>query len=232
VSLGSSAASVRPGPSDAIVLAGGDPVDASLAAELPTSAVVIAADGGLALAAPLGLEADLLVGDLDSVADDDLRAAQEGRTVVQRHPSDKDATDLELALRAAVATGAERITVVGGAGGRADHLLAHWLLLASDLVAGCSVRSWSTTARTDVVRPGRATTVTGPVGTFVSLLPVHGAARGITTSGLRFPLRGETLHPGSSRGVSNRFDAPEATVALTDGVLLVVRPLDDTGGTP
>ena len=60
-------------------------------------------------------------------------------------------------------------------------------------------------------------------------MPVHGAAIGVTTSGLRFPLDGETLLPGSSRGVSNRVTAPRATVDLTDGVLLVVRPLTDTG---
>jgi thiamine pyrophosphokinase len=51
----------------------------------------------------------------------------------------------------------------------------------------------------------------------------------VTTSGLRFPLDGETLLPGSSRGVSNRFTAPRATVELTDGVLLAVRPLTHTG---
>jgi thiamine pyrophosphokinase len=217
------------GPAEAIVLAGGDPVDAHLATDLPAGALVIAADGGLALAEPLGLHADLLVGDLDSV-DPALRAAAEAAgTRVDRHPVDKDATDLELALGAATAAGAERITVVGGAGGRADHELANWLVLASHDHDGCTVRAWSAAARTDVVRPGRPLQLEAPLGALVSLLPVHGAAIGVTTSGLRYPLEGETLLPGSSRGVSNRVTAPRATVDLTDGVLLVVRPLTDTG---
>jgi thiamine pyrophosphokinase len=216
-------------PDEAIVLAGGDPVDAALADDLPRDALVVAADGGLALAGPLGLQVDLLVGDLDSVDPDERAAAEAAGTRVERHPVDKDATDLELALAVAVRAGVQRITVVGGAGGRVDHALANWLVLASHEHAGCAVRSWSAAARTEVVRPGRPAALTAPVGALLSLVPVHGAAVGVTTSGLRFPLEGETLLPGSSRGVSNRFTAPRATVELTDGVLLAVRPLTHTG---
>jgi thiamine pyrophosphokinase len=217
------------GPVEAIVLAGGDPVDAALADDLPRDALVVAADGGLALAGPLGLHVDLLVGDLDSVDPDQRAAAEAAGTRVERHPVDKDATDLELALAAAAGAGVARITVVGGAGGRADHALANWLVLASHEHAACAVRSWSTSARTEVVRPGRPAQLAAPVGSLLSLVPVHGAAIGVTTSGLGFPLDGETLLPGSSRGVSNRFSAPRATVELTDGVLLAVRPLTHTG---
>jgi thiamine pyrophosphokinase len=215
----------QPSPREAIVLAGGDPVGAALVPDLPTDACVIAADGGLHLAAPLGLRADLVVGDLDSVDPALLAAAERDGTAVQRHPVDKDRTDLALGLDAAVAAGVQRITVVGGAGGRADHLLANWLLLAADAYAGCVVRSWSAAARTDVVRADRTTELSAPVGAVISLLPTHGAARGVRTTGLRYPLTGEDLQPGTSRGVSNVFAAPTATVDLTAGVLLAVRPL-------
>ncbi|WP_052667263.1 thiamine diphosphokinase [Nitriliruptor alkaliphilus] len=215
-------------PADAIVLADGDPVDAATVGQLPTRAVVIAADGGLRLAGPLGLRTDLVVGDFDSVDPDLLAAAEADGTVVERHPVAKDRTDLALALDAAVGAGVQRITVVGGAGGRADHLLANWLLLAADDYAGCQVRSWSAAARTDVLRPGRTAELAGPVGALISLLPAHGPAREVRTSGLVFPLDGEDLPPGTSRGVSNRFAAPHATVTLAAGVLLAVRPLTHT----
>jgi len=47
---------------------------------------------------------------------------------------------------------------------------------------------------------------------------------GVTTEGLAYPLRGETLEPGSSRGVSNAFESEEARISVDDGVLLAIRP--------
>ena len=58
----------------------------------------------------------------------------------------------------------------------------------------------------------------------MTLLPINGPADGVTTSGLRYPLHGETLPSGSSRGVSNEFLDGPAHVALERGALLVVVP--------
>jgi thiamine pyrophosphokinase len=58
----------------------------------------------------------------------------------------------------------------------------------------------------------------------VSLLALHGPAEGVRTQGLAYPLAGETLEPGSSRGVSNVFSADVARVSVERGTLLAVRP--------
>ena len=47
---------------------------------------------------------------------------------------------------------------------------------------------------------------------------------GVTTSGLAYPLHGETLEPGSSRGTSNVFEATQARVSVASGVVVAVRP--------
>ena len=62
-----------------------------------------------------------------------------GGTVAARHPAAKDATDLELALETACSFDPERIVVLGGHGGRLDHLLANALLLAGPALAGIDV---------------------------------------------------------------------------------------------
>jgi thiamine pyrophosphokinase len=64
----------------------------------------------------------------------------------------------------------------------------------------------------------------GRVGEVVSLLALHGPAVGVETEGLVYPLRGEMLAPGSSRGISNVFAAEKARVSLETGALLAVRP--------
>ena len=58
----------------------------------------------------------------------------------------------------------------------------------------------------------------------MSLLAVGAPAHGVTTEGLEYPLRGETLDPGSTRGVSNVLSADTAVVTVARGVVLAVRP--------
>ena len=116
--------------------------------------------------------------------------------------------------------------VVGGDGGRLDHLLAEALLLGAERYASLELDALLGPARAHVVRTDRA--LRGSVGELVSLLPLHGPAEGVTTVGLRFPLEGETLASGSTRGVSNAMVSAEARVSLERGVLLAVFPeLDD-----
>src|SRR2546423_1409528 len=63
-------------------------------------------------------------------------------------------------------------------------------------------------------------------GDLVTLLPAGGCARGITTKGLQYPLHGEDLLPGTTRGVSNVIVDHPVSVVLDEGTLLVVQPLD------
>ena len=208
----------------AIVLAGGDPVEPDLRTLLPDGAVVVAADSGLHQAELLGLRVDYVVGDLDSADPAAVERARAAGAVVERHPVDKDATDLELAFDLARDRGALRITVVGGAGGRLDHFLANVALLASPRFADLEIDARLGDAYVVVVQGGRLPRVTtGAAGSLVTLLPVGGDASGITTIGLQYPLRGATLRPGTSRGVSNVLIGEQASVALDQGTLLVIQ---------
>jgi thiamine pyrophosphokinase len=202
-----------------VVAAGPGP---SHVAGLPTDALVIAADGGLERCAALGLLADVVVGDLDSAEPGSLAAAQERGAEVIRHPVRKDATDLELALDEALNRGAQRVLVVASAEGRLDHLLSSLLLLGHERYAAVEVDALLGEARVHVVRHERS--LEGVPGELLTLLALHGPAEGVRTAGLEYPLHGETLEAGSSRGVSNVFSARTATVSLERGVLLAIRP--------
>jgi thiamine pyrophosphokinase len=223
-----------PGASNSfIVVTGGDAVEAASVPPLQPGAIVIAADSGVEQAQALGWPIAVAVGDFDSVDPAALRAAELAGAVVERHPAAKDATDLELALAAAVARGAQRICVVGGDGGRLDHLLANALLLASPAYADVEVTAVMGGATVTVVRSSAA--LEGPVGSVVSLLAVGGPAIAVTTDGLLYPLAREDLLPGSTRGVSNEIVASPATVRIDAGVLLAVqpaRPLDEENRNP
>lgn len=211
----------------ALVFAGGDP---PAAGTVPDDGVdlVIAADSGLEHAQALGVDVDLVIGDLDSVDPDALEDALARGATAERHPTAKDATDLELALDAALERGASAMHVVGIGGGRFDHHLANVLLLASRRYRSVRIDahlsdSWITVVHDRIE-------LLGSPGAICSLLPLGGPAVGVVTDGLRFPLRRETLPPGTTRGVSNEFLATTATVSLDSGVLLAVVP-DSEGKT-
>jgi thiamine pyrophosphokinase len=211
----------------ALVFAGGEPVDGDVAPHIPdTEVTVVAADSGVEHALALGRVVDLVVGDLDSADPAAVETAAAGGAEVRHYPAAKDKTDLELALDAARDAGARRVIVVGGSGGRLDHFLANALLLASPSFADLDVEALVGRARITVIH--RDAHLSGTPGDLVSLLATGGPARGVRTGGLRFPLHGEDLLPGSTRGVSNELVEPVAAVSLAHGVLLAVQP--DIGG--
>jgi thiamine pyrophosphokinase len=205
-----------------VVVTGGDPVALEHLAIVPAGALVIAADSGIEHAHALGLTVDVALGDFDSVSPAALQRAVDGGAAGERHPGAQDATDLELALDAALVRGARRILVLGGHGGRLDHLLANAAVLASDRFVDVEIVAQMGDAVVTVIRA--EATLAGAPGDLVSLLAVGGPATGVTTDGLRYPLADETLEPGSTRGVSNVLVGATAGVRLAAGALLAVQP--------
>jgi thiamine pyrophosphokinase len=204
----------------AVIVIGGDSIPLEALDEIPDRRWVLAADSGLDQAVAVGLHVDFVVGDMDSV---DSKTLEAHRGPVDLHPVDKDATDFELALDHAVERpNIERIIVLGGRGGRIDHFLANAAVIASDRYANCEIEWIAGAARIVVVR--HHAQLHGVPGQTVSLLPAGGDVTGVTTSGLRWELNSEDLAFGSTRGVSNTFARPFATVGITSGCLLAVVP--------
>jgi thiamine pyrophosphokinase len=205
-----------------VVVSGGKPPRPSAGGSFAPGVPVVAADRGLEHARALGLEVTTVVGDMDSVSPDALAWARARGARIDTYPEDKDATDLELALDAALELVPERILVLTGDGGRLDHLLATALVLGSPRYAEVAIDAEIGDSSAHVVRGERV--LSGAPGKLVSLLPLHGPAEGVTTAGLRYPLVAETLGSGSTRGISNVFLADSASVRIERGVLLAVIP--------
>ena len=167
--------------------------------------VVIAADAGALLAAPLGLSLDLIVGDGDSLGEEALAAFIEQGVAVERAPIDKDSSDTELALVAAAVSGATDLVVVGAFGGRLDHALANIWILAHPRLAGRTVALLDDRTRVRLLTapaagsPTRtAVALAGRAGDLVTLLPLDGPATGVTTRRRSTPIR--TPPPTGSPG--------------------------------
>ncbi|HZT92492.1 MAG TPA: thiamine diphosphokinase [Gaiellaceae bacterium] len=191
-------------------------------ADLERRSFLIAADGGAESAIAQGAVPDLVVGDLDSLGArriDELRA----RGVrFEEHPRAKDETDLELALACALRQAPDRILVAADPGGRLDHLFGVLTALAGVASPQLDVDAVLGPARVHVVAAERS--LVGRPGELLSLFAVGADAHGVRTSGLLYPLRGETLSATAGRGVSNEFADEQAEIAVERGTLLAIRP--------
>ena len=174
---------------------------------------------------------------MDSVTGEALAEAEARGAEIVRYDPDKDATDLELALQLACERGASSITLVGGHGGRLDHFLGNIALLTSlpKEVKVCALMGETEIA---VLHGGQEQAggqerdceqeqasdlaIRGKRGQLVSLIPWGADAEGVSTTALRWPLAGETLPLGTSRGISNEMTDTQAEVSLKRGTLLVV----------
>ena len=212
-------------PCAAIIIIGGVRPDVSLAAALESEgALVIAADSGAVHAKAAGLTIDIAVGDFDSIPQTLLHELESAGVKIERHPVVKDATDLELAIDVAIRQGADVITIVGGHGGRVDQSFANAFVISSPTYSHVSMHAILDSALVSVVHGGGGVTFVGDPGDVVTILPLHGDAVGVRTEGLVYPLRGERLPAGTTRGVSNVLLNHEATVSIEEGTVLVVRP--------
>lgn len=207
----------------AVLVASGEADDAD-ARWLEDADRVVAVDGGTAWLASIGRRPDLVIGDLDSADPTLIAALQADGVPVERHLAAKDASDTELAVARVVAAGADEVVIVGAlAGPRLDHQLANLSLLADpglSRIRDLRIVRGGTLVR--ALHAGADLVLEGAAGDLVTLIPIGGDAAGVRTAGLRYPLDGETLAIGRSRGLSNVVVEPPASVSLDGGTLLVI----------
>ncbi len=208
-----------------IIIANGDPpTPADIVRRVAEGDRLLCADGGARAALRYGMHPVLVIGDFDSLTPEELFALEQGGAQLERHPTHKDETDLELALLYAAHTEpAGEIIILGGLGGRLDQTIANVMLLAMPALRDCHVMIAAGDEQSFLIRPGRPFELRGQAGDLVSLIPYGGDAHGIVTQGLEYPLRNESLYIGPARGVSNVMLADRATIMFREGLLLCVQ---------
>lgn len=205
----------------AILFANGDlPYPDQIRPLIQPADVLIAADGGARHAAALGLIPSVIIGDFDSISAEELAQFASSGARLERHPSAKDETDLELALDHAVRAGYSPILILGAYGGRLDHSLGIFSLLSDPVYRAAGVRAED--GQTEAFFISQPAEIDGAPGDTVSLIAWGQPAEGVTTENLEYPLNAETLSPYRTRGISNRMTGAKAKVSLSSGLLLCI----------
>ena len=181
--------------------------------------LVLGIDGGARYAYTLNVTLDAIIGDMDSLSD--LEQQGTGNAELVSYSAEKNETDLELALLYAEKQGADQIVIVGAMGGRMDMAIANILLITRASLSSCRIEVWHGEQTGWAIKPPGGN-ISGCPGDTVSLIPIVGCASGITTKGLKYPLKNEELSFASTRGISNLMDKPSAHITLSEGLLLLI----------
>jgi len=200
----------------ALILTGGEMPPADIiAGEADNSDITIAADSGFDTAVMYGLKVDYIVGDMDSLTRvKDLERFRRERII--RFPHEKDDTDTELALKKAKEKGAGYITLLGGGGGRLDHLIGILSLFDRDNRPD----EWYT-GNERVISVSESLVLHDMQGKRVSFFPAGRDQCTMESEGLKWPLDGLVWNKGDA-GISNEITGKKMKVTMKTGRLIMV----------
>ena len=145
---------------------------------------------------------------------------QANDTLVERYPSDKDWSQLERALEAALLRGFHHIKLAGALGNRIDHTIGNRFLLTHPKASGVDLRLEDGSEELLLVKG--EISLQGQSGDRVSLVPLDEQVIGVSTRDLQWPLEDETLYRHATRGISNLMTATTATISARTGTLLCI----------
>ena len=209
------------------VVAGGSCSAEQLAREGCGDEYIICADSGAEVVMAAGLTPRMLVGDFDSLDPRMLARLRMTGVTVLEFPVKKDASDVELALEQAILLRPEQLILWGGWGSRWDHSLVNVHLLAG-LAKAHSKMGIKMVDTHNVLRfVSKRYDWKGPVGSPVSLLPYSRWVEGVTSRGLYYPLKDQTLKRESSLGISNRTCEECSGIEVREGLLMLMQSYDD-----
>ncbi|MCX7921877.1 MAG: thiamine diphosphokinase [Clostridia bacterium] len=186
--------------------------------------LIICADGGAAHLKRFGITPHILLGDFDSISQEDLRYFESQGTEIMKFPAEKDMTDTELAVEIAIDKGCKTIIFIGALGTRFDHSMSNIFMLRRILSRG--VRGIIVNESNEITLIQDKIELQKEEGIKITLLPLSDKVKGVTTKGLYYPLNNATIEMGSTWGVSNEFVDAKAEVSITDGLLLVIKARD------
>ena len=181
---------------------------------LKTEPFIVCADGGANKARKLGIHPDVIIGDLDSISPSTRKFFSRVKTI---HVASQYSTDLEKALDYLIAHHYRNAVVVGATGGRPDHSLSNLSIFRKYRKR---IRLIFSDSLCDIHLIDRKILFAASPGALVSLLPL-GRCDGITTAGLKYPLRNESLELGVREGTSNVVVSSPVAISIKKGNLLL-----------
>lgn len=189
---------------------------------------VIGVDGGLSILKALNIVPSQLVGDFDSVngLDDYLELWPDA--VCDRFPSEKDETDAEIAIDQMQKKNVDEVVIIGGFGGRLDHLMGNIFLL--DRIKHTKAYMIDDLNCLEMIEGPHERTVerNSLFGRYISLVPLGTHIEGVDLKGFKYPLDNAKIAFSETIGISNELSEEKGYISIRSGKALLVQSKDRT----
>lgn len=176
---------------------------------------IIAADSGMNALTEIGINADMCIGDFDSIKKELLGVANQSIQL----PVMKDETDTHVALSYGYSLGSD-VTLFVSLSGRFDHSFGLLGLYYSFIRKGKHLKMLTEQGKIEMLLPGTHY-FTNEGEKYISCFAYGEDVHGLTLEGVEYPLSGAILKIGSDLGCSNAFAESEMKITFSTGTLLV-----------
>lgn len=181
---------------------------------------VIAVDGGANIVRSLSIIPDLIIGDLDSVSDQNLTYFKEKGVEIIKHPVEKDQTDSEIAVDYCLNNEIGELFIIAALGGRFDQQLANINLL--EYIYEFDLKAKIISKNSEIALIDKQKVFNSKKGYRLSLIPQSKKVKNLKISGCKYNLSGIDILRSRSRGISNYIEDEKAEISLESGLLIYV----------
>lgn len=168
------------------------------------------------------------VGDFDSITETEWEKAQLHVKHIEKFRSEKDETDMTLAMNWALKQNPSKIQIFGATGGRLDHLFTNALMLVPIKQQYPQIELMVIDCQNElsILLPGNYKVNRDVTKKYLSFIPLSETVENICLNGFKYPLHNQMIPFGSSLCISNEFIADIGTISFTKGIIMMVRSED------
>lgn len=205
-------------PKSALIILDGEINSALLKKQIKIHSLVISADGASDKLYRLKIIPDYIIGDLDSITPKALAHFEKNNVHIKKI-AEQEHNDFEKCLQFALSKKIKSIIVIGYGGKRADHMLNNFSVMKK-YYKKCSIKLVDNDF--EIFFAGKSAEFSCKKGDTVSVLAMP-KAEGITTRGLQYRLKNETLEFGIREGALNKAVSSKVKIEVMKGDLLIFK---------
>lgn len=192
------------------------------------NAEFIGVDRGAYYLFQLGIVPAEMVGDFDSLGEDEWNQLSKLPSKITKVQAEKNETDTDLGLLSAIQYEPEEVILTGVTGGRLDHFEAavRSIYRMQQMHPNIQFKIKNTKNEISFLFPGTHRIERDESFPYLSFFAYEQEVKDVTIRGVKYETTKEIIEIGTSRFTSNELVDKEGYISFTSGICLMIRSAD------